>query len=511
MQRWPHQISTHRVTLAALDAGYRRICVALPTGMGKSVVLGDLADTYLDRSKKVLLLSNRRLLIEQLSRVMAQAGLDHGVRASGWGDDGAGLPFQISSCQTEHSRVYRKGTRHLHDADLVIIDECHLQTGAVARQILDTYLQEGASYVGFTATPLDLGGMYDHLIVGGTVTDGRKCNALVKAYHYGPDEPDLRKLKKLREGIDLTKKQQRQAMMTPTLWGRVSEWFAKLNPEQRPTILFAPGVRESIWFAERFCAAGIPAAHIDGQEVWINGKLERTSRAARDDVLAASRDGKIKVICNRFVLREGVDAPWLAHGIFACVFGSLSSYLQAGGRLLRAHSSLEYVIIQDHGGSWHRHGSLNADRNWSLNYTDAIAAGVRIERLRSKKELEPVRCPQCGMILAVTECFGCAYVIPVCHKRSRPVVTTDGKLVELSGDIYMARRICQHADAAKRWRPYYYASRRSKNRMTFNQAFAWFASENNWQYPPPDIPLMPIFEIDRFLPVCEVPMDRLTA
>jgi hypothetical protein len=37
-----------------------------------------------------------------------------------------------------------------------------------------------------------------------------------------------------------------------------------------------------------------------------------TSRQVREDILGGSKDGTIKIIANRLVLREGLDAPWLA-------------------------------------------------------------------------------------------------------------------------------------------------------------------------------------------------------
>ena len=58
------------------------------------------------------------------------------------------------------------------------------------------------------------------------------------------------------------------------------------------------------------------------------------------------------VLCNRFVC-AGIDAPWLAHGIFATIFTSLQSYLQSGGRLLRSFPGIDAVTIR-HGGNWWR-------------------------------------------------------------------------------------------------------------------------------------------------------------
>lgn len=504
---WPHQTFGIEETLAAIDRGQRRICLTTPTGGGKTYTMTELARRVLEVDRNVVLYSNRKLLIDQTRRVLTAAGLEHGVRAAGHADRRE-RALQLSSIQTEHSRVMKsKVWDSLHDAALALVDEGHLQTGPSAKAILDAHHAAGAAYVMVTATPLDMGGVCDHLIVAGTTSELRACGALVVCKHYGPDEPDLKCIGKVPAGAELTEKQAVKAIMTPTIFARVLDSFQRLNPGHEPTILFAPGVRESIWFAEQFHAAGISAAHIDGEHVWVNGQLYPTSQTAREAILEGSENGNIKVLCNRFVLREGIDAPWLAHGIFATVFGSLQSYLQSGGRLLRAHPALDSVTLQDHGGNWHRHGSLNADREWQLHYTASLVAGLREEALRAKQLKEPVRCPQCSMILACATC-PCGYTVEGA-KKSRPVIQSDGTMKEMHGDIYKPRRISQNPNAEKLWERVYYRAKNSKSRMTFNQAKALFAMENNWGWPSPHLPFMPTSPADLFLPVADVPKERL--
>jgi hypothetical protein len=137
-----------------------------------------------------------------------------------------------------------------------------------------------------------------------------KCGALIPCHHFGPDEPDLHKFKKFQVGKDLSERDNRAAMMRPDIFGRVWTWFEKLNPEHKPTILFGPDLQGSIWFAEQFWAKGVSAAHIDSENIWVNGTWHRSSREAREDVLAGSKERRIVVLCNRFVLREGINAPW---------------------------------------------------------------------------------------------------------------------------------------------------------------------------------------------------------
>jgi DNA repair protein RadD len=506
MNDWPHQTRAVADVLSAIEAGRRRILLTSPTGGGKTRIMTRLIEHYLERNKRVILYTNRRMLVDQTSSVLLEAGQYHGIRAAGHEDE-RDHPLQVSSIATENSRVLKRKQWDLHRAHLVLVDEAHMQAAGVAQKILAAHLEQGAAYVGFTATPLDLSQLYSTLLVAGTVSELRACGALVPCIHFGPDEPDLKKLRTKELGIDLSENEIRKVMMTPTLWGRVWEWFKKLNPDGRPTILFAPGVRESIWFAEQFERKGVKAAHIDGQEVWVDGKLDRTSRIAREDILEHSRDGRTTVLCNRFVLREGIDAPWLSHGIFATIFGSLQSYLQSGGRLLRAAHGVQEVTLQDHGGNWWRHGSLNADREWNLAYTARMVSGLREERLRKKHEREPFRCPKCGRIISIYRC-PCGFEVKP-GTKSRPVVTTDGELVEHHGDIFKPRRVMQR-DGRALWEKMYYRSRTDRGARTFRAAAALFAYENRWQWPDPAWPLMPVNELDWFRLVSEVPHEDLT-
>jgi superfamily II DNA or RNA helicase len=506
---WMPQANAIRQVTDALADGQRRICLALPTGGGKSRIACELIRDWLHVGYKVSLYTNRKMLIEQLVRTLNTFGLSHGTRSAAHME--TELPtndaLQVSSIQTESSRVLKKKTWQLHEADRIIVDEAHLNASATAKTLLDLHLAQGASYVGLTATPLDIGHLYDHLIVAGTNSELRACGALVPALHYGPDEPDCKKIKKskIEEHRDYSEAEVRKVMNVQTLFGRIVEWFNKLNPEHKPSICFAPGVPESIWLAEEFSKNGIEAAHIDGQTCFYKGERYDSDREVRDEILRASRAGEVKIICNRFVLREGIDAPWLAHGILATIFGSLQSYLQSVGRLLRAHHSLDSVTIQDHGGNWWRHGSANADRHWELGDTDDVAQGIRQERLRQKIDREPMVCPQCKKIMMTSRC-SCGFMIT---KKSRPVIQEDGTLKEHGGDIFRPRFTRHNHDTQALWEKMYFRSRNAKKPRTFRAAMGLFVYENGY-WPPADLPFMPKNPRDHFRLVKDVPRSDLT-
>src|SRR6266852_6300841 len=167
---WNHQERAVSETVAALTTGLRKICVTSPTGGGKTWIICMLIEWAVAQGKHVVLYTNRRLLIDQLSRVLEKHGIKFGVRAAGH-EDRRELQVQISSLPTERARVLKaeKWKIHGHGKDvLAIVDEAHLNASETAQKILALHLEAEGAYVGFTATPIGLGHLYETLIVAGT-------------------------------------------------------------------------------------------------------------------------------------------------------------------------------------------------------------------------------------------------------------------------------------------------------------------------------------------------------
>lgn len=520
MELWPHQERGIGAVLDALDAGHKRILLVAATGSGKTVMMAEVAQKCLDLDWPVSVYTNRKMLVQQLSKSLGMAGIPHGIRAAGHSFE-PDSPMQISSISTEGSRVLTRKTWPIHPARVAFVDECHINQGGVMGSLRTLHLDSGAQIIDVTATPLNLTEQYDVMIEAGKVSECFKCGALVPVIHFGPDEPDMVSWKRAnkqmarqtQEGA-MTEQQVKSIMGNRSrLFGRVWPHFERLNPDRRPTILFAPGVDESIWFAEQFCSKGVRFAHIDGSNVWVDGELHRTNDEVRQQVLDDSKSGRIVGISNRFVMREGVDAPWLQHGILATVFGSLQTYLQSVGRLLRAFPGVEHVTLQDHGGNWWRYGSANEDRDWVLGQTSEQAFDKRAERIRQGKEKQPFTCPSCGRVwVAGKVCNvhlgGCGYALPE-SQRSRSVVTTDGELKLIESALFPARKIMDRPDGPKLWEQIYYRARSRKWDATFRQAEAFFFSEY-FAWPDRSWPLMPTNPDDIYRKVSEVSYERLT-
>jgi DNA repair protein RadD len=429
---WPHQRHGLLESWRIIREPGSAVCITAPTGGGKTRMMCELIEEARYLSKGVSIYTNRILLTQQISRVLRSGSISHGIRASGF-TPSFHEKVQVCSLATEHRRSLIKSDWKLHDASLVLVDEAHSQKAMMAQDIIRKHREAGASVVGFTATPIAIGHIYDDLVIAGVNSELRACGAHLPCVSYSPDMPDLRSISRNVIG-EYNIGDIRKLIHQQTLVGRVIKWYNKLNPDRLPAILFAPGVAESKWFVDRFEENGVTAAHIDAKCIYIHGKEYKPTRDRRDELLERSRDGKINVLCNRFVLREGIDAPWLYHCIFATPFGALTSYLQAGGRLLRSHPSIDKVIVQDHGGNCYRHGSLNEDRAWDIGDDE-----FTITKKRKQVARDPITCPKCGLVRrGGKRCPLCGYQHEEDHRN---VIMTDGSLKQMKASDFKKRRL----------------------------------------------------------------------
>src|SRR5262245_2214736 len=83
MSLWPHQVTFTEQVPAAIDAGEQALCVTSPTGGGKSTMMTWLIRWALERAWKSVLYTDRVMLRQQLSDVLNEQDIKHGVRARG--------------------------------------------------------------------------------------------------------------------------------------------------------------------------------------------------------------------------------------------------------------------------------------------------------------------------------------------------------------------------------------------------------------------------------------------
>lgn len=218
------------------------------------------------------------------------------------------------------------------------------------------------------------------------------------------------------------------------------------------------------------------------------------------------RKGSVTVMGN---CREGIDVREVECLIFATMFGALQSYIQAGGRGLRAcpRTGKKECIINDHGSHWWRLGSLNTDWQWKLGQNN-LDMTKEIEEKHKKppeeRPVEPISCVQCGLVRSLgPKCPACGFQQT---KRSRLVVQTDGTLRERYGDAWVQREAKVEPDTVKLWKSMVFRGRAGN--MSFRQCFGLFYKDHGYT-PPRDLPMMPKEESDWGMKVKDVPFNRL--
>ncbi len=338
----PHQEFAYQESKNLWRQGYRSWCIQSPCGAGKTAMMLRFAIEAVKHGKTVHIYAHRVMLIRQLIERLEAEGLTFGViAATARGLENPIAPIQICSMPTVLSR-YGNSRYDIRRPDIVLIDEAHQQASGKSRKLLLKFYREDSLLIGFSATPVGLGGLYEKIIVAGNHADMLACNAHVPIVCYAPNSPDLSRLKTEKNG-EFSEESNRSLNNPAIIIGSVYEHWRRLNPDQLPAIGFAPGVAESKWFVEQFRRRGVACAHIDSDRTILvveeNGQLVskefETTDELREEVILGSREGRYKIVWNRFVLREAIDMPWLYHCILATSIGGLATYIQSVGRVMR--------------------------------------------------------------------------------------------------------------------------------------------------------------------------------
>lgn len=350
----------------AWTEGFRRPCIVLPCGGGKSIITADMAKRTTARGKNVLFLVHRQELCEQIENTFITYGVNMDY-------------CHIGMVQTVTRRLDK-----IERPSLIITDENHHCLASSYKRIyehFETYC------IGVTATPVILNGgglgeINDRLIIGISAKELIRRKCLAPYDYYAPPVADLSGIKS-RNG-DYAAEDIEAALNKPHIYGDVIGYYKQLA-EGVKAVCYCATIKHSQDMAEAFRAVGISAAHIDGT----------TPKTQRADIIRGFREGSIKILCNVDLISEGFDVPDCGAVILLRPTKSLTLYIQQSMRCMRYQPDKKAIII-DHVGNVHRHGLPDSDREWTLD-----------PKPPSKKK-NSVSVRQC------TECFYTHTPAPVC-------------------------------------------------------------------------------------------------
>jgi len=365
----PYQVDAIQQARDRLRSGRKAPLLVAPTGAGKSAIGGAIIIGHLAQSpaNRVLVVAHRRELITQMAKTLSRMGVpmqDIGEICPGvHGRPSARV--QVASTQTLRAR------NMLPPATLLIFDEAHHYSADDWHELTKGY--PGVVRVGLTATPMrsDGRGMspaFDSLVVVSTIKELTALGYLVPCRVIACDP-----------------------LKRPNMSHSPAEAYLA-HAKGRRTVVFADFVVNAEKFAAEFREKEIDA-------VVIHGELSDEGRKAALDAHARGA-----VLVNCMVLTEGWDSPETSCCILARGCGSVGTYLQIVGRVLRtAPGKAEALLIDRTGRSFEAHGPPDSDRVYSLT-----GKGIR-----TKDGLEDFgkACPVCGQPLGEGEpCAVCGHI-----------------------------------------------------------------------------------------------------
>lgn len=427
IQLRPYQQKLIDEARVLMSKGVKSILLQAPTGSGKTALTAKMLHTAQQKGMASFFVVHRRELIKQSTAAFALEGLKHGIIAAGFQEDRRHL-VQIASVQT----LARRYSRY-RQPRLVVWDECHHVAAGAWSKLFQNF--PSAFHIGLSATPERL--------------DGRGLSAFFKEMLHGPSVEWLIQNKFLSDyrlyapskismaGVHIRMGDFIQAEVSdivdkPGITGDVIAHYRKYCHGKR-AVVFCVSVMHSKHVADQFNAAGINAAHVDGE----------TPQEERDGIIRKFREGNLQILSNVELFGEGFDVPSIEASILLRPTQSLGLYLQQVGRALRPADGKTHAILLDHVGNCERHGLPDDNRTWNLE-----GRGDR-KGLKAGANSSVKICPKC-FACQLSGNPVCKFCGQVFDKQPREIDQKEGELSEIDKEAIRRQRAREQGAAPDR-------------------------------------------------------------
>ena len=429
----------------AVDAVYDHLrhkdtnpCVVLPTGSGKSLVLGRIASDAVSLwNGRVLVLAHVKELLEQnASKTQALCpGMPVGVYSAGLGRRDTSQPVVVAGIQSVYDKADLLGR-----FDLAIIDECHLipeDGDGMYRTFLEAErrLNPIVRVVGLTATPYRLKGglickpgnilneVCYEVGVRELIDAGYLSRLSSKAGRSGADLANLH----IRGG-EFVHEEVEAAVNGREVVDAACREIAKLARDRRSILIFCASVAHCRHVAERIrYYTGDECAVLTGETpADERADLVRRFRGegGKPD-LFGERKPPLRFLANMGVLTTGFDAPNTDCVVLLRPTNSAGLYVQMVGRGFRLspETGKRDCLVLDYGGNIQRHGPVDAVHVHDRRPGEKTGPLVRV-------------CPECQEILPIQlrACPACGYEFP--REEKPPHETSAARAGILSGETF---------------------------------------------------------------------------
>jgi DNA repair protein RadD len=400
----PHQQRALDMLRQSIGRGKRRVVLQLPTGAGKTYVASQIVNGALAKGNRVCFTVPLISLVDQTITAFEAEGIGHiGVIQSTHHRTDAGAPVQIGSMQT----MTRRG---VPEAEVVIVDECHLQF-----DLLPRWMREDPKriFIGLSATPWarGMGDIWDDLVRPVSMQELIDAGYLSKFRVYAPSHPDLSGVGTLAG--DYHEGQLAEVMgESPLIADVVETWLQRASG--LPTIIFAVNLAHAEKIQQAFADRGIKFGYC-------HAKIDLVER---QHLFRQMERGELAGIVNVGTLTTGVDAD-VRCIVLARPTKSESLFVQMIGRGLRTAPGKDHCLILDHSDNHARLGFVT-----SISHDTLLSGKDKAPKPREKEKPEqvPRECPSCGAVKPRGVCPACGFE----PKRQSEIEFEEGELVEIT-------------------------------------------------------------------------------
>lgn len=348
-KRIPGQFNLRKYQREAIEASTDgiassgRALVIMATGLGKTVVAGEVVRSHLASHPQntVLVAAHTTDLIAQLERAMWRH-IDKRVPTGLLSGADRPDPIEGIVCATVQSALgaVKDGWR----PDLVVVDEAHhVSDDGMFRELLD--LLTGVPLLGLTATPwrgdgYDLSHRFGDPVFTMGIAQGMAEGFLADVhYKLYVDEIDWSVVQEASESA-LTLRDLNARLFLPQRDEAVideirSAWNLTVQPR---AIVFCRTIDHAEEFAATLRASGWKRAAAISN---------RQSRRDRDILMSEFRDGRVPIVAAVDIFNEGVDVPDVNILCFLRVTHSRRIFVQQLGRGLRLREGKDHVRVLD--------------------------------------------------------------------------------------------------------------------------------------------------------------------
>jgi superfamily II DNA or RNA helicase len=399
----------------AVRRGAKRILICAPTGGGKTVLASALMEMVREKGNRASFVVDRLSLIQQTSDTFDRYGLHHGVIQGGHERWAPALPIQLCSVQT-------LGRRRWPETAVDVFDEAHV----LHKTHKERMNQRESIVIGLTATPFTKGlGKWFDVVINVTTTRALIEQGWLSPYRiFSCAEPNMAGVTVKSTGEWDEKEASGKAL---EVVGDVVAEYLK-HGGNRKFICSAVDTAHVEELQRQFLAAGINAATYTYKDKE-DDRAETTQEFRKPD-------SAIRGLITVTAASRGFDVPDVSCVIMARPLRkSLAEHIQLFGRGLRIspETQKQDCLVLDHSGNCARFFE-DCESFFDAGVAE-LDDGKKREKPKpkEKKDLEPVKCPQCRALhKPMPMCPCCGHEYP----RRVAVAHVPGTLKELIAGGY---------------------------------------------------------------------------